>query len=306
MFIPHDRDRVLADIQKILNGEGLSGIEYTAVRKDGSTFPVIAYSAPITQKDKIVGIRGILVDATEIKTMEEQLLISDRMATLGELISGIAHEINNPLTSIVGFAQLLLDKDLPDDVKEDLSVINNEAERTTKIVRNLLMFARKREPKKAFANLNEIIEAVLALRTYEQKVQNIQVDAHLDQDLPKILTDSFQLQQVFLNIIINAEYFMSEAYGKGTLTITTERVNDLIRASFADDGPGIAKEDMGRLFDSFFTTKEVGKGTGLGLSIAQSIITEHGGRIYAESELGKGTTFIVELPISKQKGGTEK
>jgi len=139
----------------------------------------------------------------------------------------------------------------------------------------------------------------LELRAYEQKVSNIEVNTRFASDLPEITADGFQLQQVSLNIIINAEHFMIEAHRRGTLTITTERVGDIIRVSFTDDGPGIAKENLGHLFDPFFTTKEVGKGTGLGLSICHGIINEHGGRIYAESELGKGATFVVELPISQ-------
>ena len=140
---------------------------------------------------------------------------------------------------------------------------------------------------------------MLELRAYEQKVNNIQVNTQFAPDLPEITADGFQLQQVLINIIINAEHFMIEAHRRGTFTITTERVGDIIRASFADDGPGIAEKNLGHLFDPFFTTKEVGKGTGLGLSISYGIITEHGGRIYAESELGKGATFIIELPISR-------
>jgi len=140
---------------------------------------------------------------------------------------------------------------------------------------------------------------VLELRAYEQKVSNIEVNTQFTPDLPEITADGFQLQQVFLNIVINAEHFMTEAHRGGTLTITTERVGDIIRASFADDGPGIAEENLGHLFDPFFTTKWVGKGTGLGLSICHGIMTEHGGRIYAESALGKGATFVIELPISK-------
>jgi len=139
----------------------------------------------------------------------------------------------------------------------------------------------------------------LELRAYEQRVNNIEINNRFAPDLPEIIVDGFQLQQVFLNIIINAEHFMIEAHGRGTLTIITERVGDVIRASFADDGPGIAKENLGHLFDPFFTTKEVGKGTGLGLSICHGIITAHGGRIYAESKLVKGATFVVELPMSQ-------
>ncbi|MFC1904158.1 sensor histidine kinase [Chloroflexota bacterium] len=132
-------------------------------------------------------------------------------------------------------------------------------------------------------------------------MSNIQVVTRFDSDLPEVMADYFQLQQVFINLIINAEHCMIEAHNKGNLTIITERVENIVKASFADDGPGIAKENMGHLFDPFFTTKEVGKGTGLGLSISYGIVTEHGGRIYAESELGKGATFIVELPVIKKK-----
>lgn len=244
----------------------------------------------------------IMRNITERKKMEEQLLVTDRLASVGELASGVAHELNNPLTGIIGFSELLLGKDIPDDVKKDLRVINREAQRSAGIVRNLLTFARKHVPAKKPVNINSIIQKVLELRAYEQKLHNIQVNTYLAADLPEITADGFQLQQVFINIIINAEHFMAEAHGRGTLTITTERVRDIIRASFVDDGPGIAKENLGHLFDPFFTTKEVGKGTGLGLSISYGIIAEHKGRIYAESDLGKGATFIVELPI----GGNDR
>jgi len=221
-----------------------------------------------------------------------------RLSSIGELASGIAHELNNPLTSVIGFSDLLLEKDIPDDIREDLSVVNREAKRTAEVVQNLLIFARKHPPGKQLVNINSIIEKVLELRAYEQKVSNIQVNTRFAPDLTEIMADGFQLQQVFLNIIINAEHFMIEANNRGTLTITTERVEDIIKASFADDGPGIAKENLGHLFDPFFTTKEVGKGTGLGLSICHGIISEHGGKIYAESKLGKGATFVVELPLT--------
>ena len=241
-----------------------------------------------------------LLDITERKKIQEQLILTDRLASIGELASGIAHELNNPLTSVIGFSDLLLDKDMPEEVKEDLRVINREAQRTAGIVGNLLTFARRHPPAKQLLDINNIIQMVLELRAYEQRVNNVLVNTRFAPDLPEIMADGFQLQQVFLNIVINAEHFIIEAHGRGTLTITTERVGDIVRAFFADDGPGIAKENLGHLFDPFFTTKEVGKGTGLGLSICHGIITEHGGRIYAEGKLGKGASFIVELPISKQ------
>jgi signal transduction histidine kinase len=246
---------------------------------------------------------------TERKQVEEQLLASDRLASIGELASGIAHELNNPLTSVIGFSQLLLGKDIPDDIREDIKVIYSEARRAAEVMQNLLIFARRHTPVKQLVNINSVIEKVLTVRAYEQRVENIQVITHLAPDLPEIMADYFQLQQVFLNIIINAEHFMIEAHDKGTLAITTQRVGSTIKASFTDNGPGIAKENLGHLFDPFFTTKEVGSGTGLGLSICHGIITEHSGRIYAESELGRGATFVVELPIpvdNKSEGGSNE
>ncbi len=294
---PEKYEEIEKTIGKTLKGE-FGGFELTFMRKNGERFPVIV--SPSWVKDEqgnVVSYFATVKDITERKQMEEQLIVTDRLASIGELASGIAHELNNPLTSVIGFSQLLLDKDVPDDVKEDLRIIYSEAQRTADVVRGLLTFAREHTPVKQLVNINIIIEKVLELRAYEQKVSNIKVNTRFTPDLPEIMADYFQLQQVFLNIIINAEHFMIEAHGKGTLTITTEKVEDIIRTSFTDDGPGISKDDLGHLFDPFFTTKEVGKGTGLGLSICHGIITEHGGRIYAESELGKGATFVVELPI---------
>ena len=236
--------------------------------------------------------------------IQEQLIITDRLASVGELASGIAHELNNPLTGVISFSELLLDQDVSADVRKDLEVINREAKRTAGVVKGLLSFARKQKTEKHPVDINKEIQAILALRAYEQKVNNVEVGTHFAANLPEIIANGSQLQQVFLNIVINAEQSMLEAHGKGILTVTTEQVGNIIRISFADDGPGITQENLGRLFDPFFTTKEVGKGTGLGLSICHGIITEHGGRIYAESQLGKGSKFIVELPVlSPEQGG---
>ena len=244
------------------------------------------------------GLGMIVMDITERKKMEEQLLIADRLASVGELAAGIAHEMNNPLTSVIGFSELLMNRDVPDDMKEDLKVVYSEANRTAKIVNNLLTFSRKHPLEKHLVDINSIIDKTLELRAYEHKVNNIQVDIRFASDLPEVIADQFQLLQVFLNIIINAVYFMLKAHNKGILTVITEKEGDIIRASFTDDGPGISEEALSHLFDPFFTTKEVGKGTGLGLSICHGIMTEHGGKIYAESRLGKGATFFVELPIT--------
>jgi len=232
---------------------------------------------------------------------EEQLIITDRLASIGELASGIAHELNNPLTSVIGFSQLLLSKDIPEEIKEDIQVIYSEARRAADVMKNLLIFARKHSPVKALINVNSVIEKVLTLRAYEHRVENIQVIARFADDLPLAMIDDFQMQQVFLNIVINAEHFMREAHQRGTLIITTRRIGNIIRVSFRDDGPGISQENLGRLFDPFFTTKEVGEGTGLGLSICHGIVTEHRGRVYAESKWGKGANFVVELPVPAVK-----
>jgi len=141
---------------------------------------------------------------------------------------------------------------------------------------------------------------VLRLRAYEQKVNNIEIERHLAINLPEIMMDHFQMQQVFLNIVVNAEFAMLEAHHEGKMVITTEKIDNIIKISFADDGPGISEENLKRIFDPSFTTKEVGKGTGLGLSICHGIVSEHGGKIYAKSENGRGTSFIVELPLNGQ------
>ncbi|MFA7352162.1 MAG: ATP-binding protein, partial [Dehalococcoidales bacterium] len=218
---------------------------------------------------------------------------------IGELSSGIAHEINNPLTSVIGISELLLGRDdIPDDILKDLQMVNSEAQRAAKVVKNLLVFARKHPNEMQLSDVNQAVEKVLELREYEQKVNNIRVIRELDLDLPRIWMDYFQIQQVFLNIVVNAEFAMIEAHNEGTIIIKSERVGEMVRVSFTDDGPGISRENLKQLFDPFFTTKEVGKGTGLGLSICHGIILQHRGNIYAESELGKGATFIVELPIN--------
>ncbi|MFA5604444.1 MAG: PAS domain S-box protein [Dehalococcoidales bacterium] len=248
---------------------------------------------------ELIGSVHTMEDITERKNMEERMIMTERLASIGELSSGIAHEINNPLTSVIGISELLLGRDdIPDDILKDLQMVNSEAQRAAKVVKNLLVFARKHPNEMQLSDVNQAVEKVLELREYEQKVNNIRVIRELDLDLPRIWMDYFQIQQVFLNIVVNAEFAMKEAHNEGTIIIKSERAGEMVRVSFTDDGPGISRENLKQLFDPFFTTKEVGKGTGLGLSICHGIILQHRGNIYAESELGKGATFIVELPIN--------
>ncbi len=281
--------------------EGDVNFESEHIRKDGSTFlvEIRARAVKVGERNLILSISR---DITGRKKMEEQLLVTDRLVSIGEMASGIAHEMNNPLTGVIGLSDLLLARgDVPDDIKEDLKMINKEAHRTARIVKNLLTFARKHPEEKKPVELNSVIGMVLELRAYEQRVQNIQIITRFAPDLPPVMANTFQLMQVFVNLVINAEYFMLESHGGGTLTITTGQSGNFVRASFADDGPGIPPEILGKIFNPFFTVKEVGKGTGLGLSLCHGVITEHGGRIWAESEAGKGATFIIELPVSNAK-----
>ena len=281
-------------------------------KKNGEPFWVAINSAPAIYRKKVLYFLISWLDITERKRVEGEKLeleqkahLASRLASVGEMASGIAHEINNPLTAVIGFAQLLMDADLPEGIKEDLLIIHKEAQRAAGVARNLLTFARKHSPSKQPTSINSIIEGVLALRAYEQNVSNIQIKTSLAPDLPDVMADYSQLQQVFINIILNAEAAMLEANNEGVLTITTQKLNHSVKASFADNGPGIDKENLNRIFDPFFTTKEVGKGTGLGLSVCHGIIAGHGGKIYAKSKPGSGATFVVELPVNSN-GQSEK
>jgi PAS domain S-box-containing protein len=243
----------------------------------------------------------ILDDVTEERQKQERLFLTDRLSSIGEMSAGVAHELNNPLTGIVSLSQLLLESNPPDELREDITDIHNEAQRAASIVKNLLTFSRKHAPVREPTQLNRVIEDVIRLRAYEHKVNNIDVRTHLAPDLPEVVVDYHQMQQVFLNIVLNAESAMAEVHNPGSLTVTTRRLNNHVIVSFSDDGPGIPQENLNRLFDPFFTTKEVGKGTGLGLSICYGIVTQHGGKIHAQNRAGKGATFVVELPIESQQ-----
>jgi PAS domain S-box-containing protein len=238
-----------------------------------------------------------LTDITEERARQESLYLTDRLASIGEMATGIAHELNNPLTSIIGLSEIVSKESTEENIKEDMGIIKSESQRAAGIIRNLLSFARKNTALKQPTSINKILQDVLKLRSYEHSVNDITVACELDPHLPDITIDSAQIQQVFINVILNAEQAMVHAHHRGTLKIKTEKLADKIRISFADDGPGIEPQNLRRIFDPFFTTKEVGQGTGLGLSISFGIVTEHGGTIYATSEIGKGATFIIELPL---------
>jgi len=238
----------------------------------------------------------VIRDITERKLMQQQMILQDRLASIGELVSGVAHELNNPLTSVIGFSDYLLQGEPSGETKELLEHINRDAKRTASIVNDLMVFAREQPAGKSPLDINEILKRVLSLHTYLMKVKNITVQTHLSQDLPLVMGSSTQLHQVFSNIIVNAEQVMSKSDKAGELYIETRKANQAARIIIKDNGPGIEEDVIGKIFNPFFTTREVGCGTGLGLSICYGIVTGHGGSIRAESEPGNGATFIIELP----------
>ena len=284
-------------------GKPAKWFSWEQVRKDGRRYFAETSVYPLqNQAGEIIGFRGVSRDISERKAAEQQLLTTSKLASVGELASGVAHELNNPLTGIIGYAQLLISRgNVPQDIKTDLDRIYQESQRAAKIVQNLLSFARQRKPHKGYLDVNELIQKTLELRDYELRTSNIGIYVNLAPGLPWVIADYHQIQQVILNILINAEQAIAEGKRRGKITVTTSAVEGYVEISIADNGPGIAKEDISRLFDPFFTTKEVGSGTGLGLSVCHGIVTEHGGKIDVESQKGKGATFTIELPLATQR-----
>ena len=241
-----------------------------------------------------------------IKTLEElqltqrSLVQAEKLSALGELVAGVAHELNNPLTGILGFSQLLLMSEQDPAVRRDVERIEKEAQRATRVIKNLLSFARMQEIKKRPVDLNDVVSRTVEIKNYELRVNNITVEMQLAEQLSPILADASQIQTVFLNLINNAQDALSSAHGKRTLRVRTEHAGDSVHVSISDDGPGISPDHLGKIFDPFFTTKGIGKGTGLGLSICHGIVTSYGGRIWAESEYGSGAIFHFEFPITRQ------
>ena len=256
-------------------------------------------SLPVEDRDgRATGWLEIYQDITSRRHFQSKLLQTEKMAALGQLVSGIAHELNNPLTAIMGYAQLLLGRGLAPGHLTETNHIYQEAERARRIVKNLLFFARENKPERSRADLNEIVERTLALRSYELKIENIIVETSLAPDLPPTMADPYQLQQVLLNLLVNAEQALLESRGSGHVRIRTFRsAAQRVSMEIADDGPGIPSEISSRIFDPFFSTKPSGVGTGLGLSIVYGIVHQHGGEISFENQVGGGARFVVDLPI---------
>jgi signal transduction histidine kinase/ActR/RegA family two-component response regulator len=252
-----------------------------------------------------LGWLELYTDVTGERQIQSKMLQTEKMAALGQLVSGIAHELNNPLTAIMGYAQLMLGHGLSPDQLSEAKKVYQEAERARRIVKNLLYFARETAPERTRVDVNEIVERTLALRSYELKTENILVTCELAPGLPPTVADPYQLQQVVLNLLINAEQALLEGRGQGHVLIRTSHVIeglgshrvDRIVLEVSDDGPGISPEIASRIFDPFFTTKQPGFGTGLGLSIIYGIVHQHHGEVTFENRPSGGAHFTVELPV---------
>ncbi|CAN5251756.1 hypothetical protein BH09GEM1_BH09GEM1_15710 [soil metagenome] len=268
--------------------------------EDGEVRHGSVITSPVLEGDEIVGALGIMRDVTDEHRLAEQLLQQEKLVAVGQLVSGVAHELNNPLAGVMAFAQLLLTRptSLDDDARRAAETIHHEAKRAAKIVSSLLTFARQQPAERATTRLNDIITDTLELRRYALRTAGVQVVTELDAALPPTWADPFQLQQVVLNLLVNAEQALAESSRERRIVIRTALTGGgaEILLSIADNGPGIDSERIDRIFNPFFTTKPVGQGTGLGLSISDGIIHEHGGRIRVESLPGMGATFFVEIP----------
>ncbi|HEY2359826.1 MAG TPA: GAF domain-containing protein [Candidatus Angelobacter sp.] len=232
----------------------------------------------------------------DLRRTQEQLLQSEKMSAVGQLISGVAHELNNPLTAILGYTQLLESEKLEPRIEEFVRKLRKQAQRTQRIVQNLLSFSRQHKPQRVHVDLRSVIEDTIALRDYDLKVNNIGVEREFDAVLPSVVADPHQLEQVYLNIINNAADAMMEGGRGGRLRVSIATENGSVVTSFHDSGPGIY--DPKHVFDPFYTTKRVGKGTGLGLSICYGIVKEHGGEISAQNHPAGGALLQVRLPVA--------
>ena len=260
------------------------------------------FARPVSDVDgRRVGWIEIYRDVTSQRLIEAKMFHTERVAALGQLVSGIAHELNNPLTSILGYAQILARSHAVPEREGDVQCILQEAERAGRITKNLLLFARESNLDRTSVDVNEVVTRTVELRSYPLRLENIVVATDLDPELPPTVADAGQLQQVLLNLLLNAEQAIRQADGPGHIWVQTRRVAaDRLAFQVADDGPGVMPEAALRIFDPFFTTKPPGVGTGLGLSIASGIVHDHGGKIAFAERPGGGAVFTVELPAAEQ------
>jgi PAS domain S-box-containing protein len=274
--------------------------EHVHRRRDGSQFPATVALSFIRQDNgspigQVLSVRNL----TEERRIAEQLRQSEKLAALGELVAGVAHELNNPLAGISAFAQLLLEEDaLDDEQRESARLIKREADRAVGVIRDLLLFSRKAGPSSLPIDLNGLIQLTLRLRAYSLRSSGVEVETILDPELPDLAGDDQKLQQVILNLIVNAEYAMRRSSVK-RLVVRTAREGEAVVTEISDTGTGMSEDTLQRVFEPFFTTKPPGEGTGLGLSVSYGIVEAHNGTITVDSALGRGTTFRIVLPVPR-------
>jgi PAS domain S-box-containing protein len=291
------RQAILEALHATLAGQQVDNLELPVMRADGRTGQFSVNLSPMRDDHgHVSSIVVVMSDITDAALLQAKLMHTEKLAAVGQLVSGVAHEVNNPLTAILGFADLMMENpELPDSARKDLRVILQEAQRTKQIVQNLLSFARQMPPQRRALQLNQILGRTLQLRAYDFSSHGVDIVQHFHETLPEVVGDSHQLQQVFLNIINNAYDAVRETGRPPRIEIMTASTPGFVEIAFRDNGDGITHIE--RIFDPFFTTKEVGKGTGLGLSICYGIVREHGGEIYCHNnDDGPGATFIVRLP----------
>jgi PAS domain S-box-containing protein len=299
LVAPGRREVLQEALETTIRGYQVDNLELPIVLGRGRVGQFAMNLSPMRDESgNVASIVVVMTDITDAAMLQAKLMHTEKMAAVGQLVSGVAHEVNNPLTAILGFADLLIDHpDVPEFAKSDLRVILEEAQRTKQIVQNLLSFARQMPPQRKPVQINGIIRQTLALRAYDFANHGVKIIERFNQQVREVVGDSHQLQQVFLNILNNAYDAVRESDRPGQIVIETSEADGMAEISFRDNGPGILYPE--RIFDPFFTTKEVGKGTGLGLSICYGIIREHQGEISCRNNTdGPGAVFAVKLPLA--------
>src|SRR6267378_2396028 len=298
---PEDLPSALSLYKDIIAGtQTFASLEIRVRHKLGDWRRIRFNFSPLS--DEKGNIEGVVLsgrDVTELKRLEEQLIQAEKLAAMGQMLAGVAHELNNPLTAIIGVTELLREREGTDDsTRRQLELTHRQARRAARIVQNLLEFSRPASPQKKPLDLNNLLERTLQLQEHSLRRNNIEVDFHPETDLPAVIGDANQLIQVFLNLVTNAEQAIREVRDTGRIQIRAGRIVNQLTITVQDDGVGIRSEALPRIFDPFYTTKRPGGGTGLGLSICMSIIREHGGNIEAEVLPAGGSAFTIYLPVA--------
>ena len=297
----------LAELYRtVATGESsLTSCEYGSRHRDGGWRTMLGMASPLLDAEgKPAGVIISVRDVTMEKKLEQQIIQSERQAAMGQMIGGFAHELNNPLTAILGYAELLKESQASESASKQIGDLHKEARRAAEIVQNLQYFARPPAPGKSQVNLNELVQRTVQMQAYPLRKSNITVDFLPEPAIPAIMADPNQLMQVFLNLLLNAEQAIRENRAKGTIRVRIGRRPDSVWVVFQDDGPGIAPENLAHIFDPFFTTKRPGRGTGLGLSICKTVLREHGGNIEAATSPDGGALFTITLPVTAAESGT--